>query len=78
MTRTDPDVTTTAVMLSMLRAAALDFDFNWFLAAPKNRLGSGYNVQSGPAASVSKLTFELASPSHDAILKTLSAVVNRK
>ena len=92
---TDPDVITTAVMLSALHTAvdstigkcpdalAVAFArpflrFGCFLAAMMSPLGVRPHLQPDPDASLSKLIFDRAPPSHDPRPKSLSTVVNWK
>jgi hypothetical protein len=55
-----------------------DLDFDCVLAAMMNPLGVRLHTRPDPDASPSKLIFDLAPPSHDPRLETLSAVVNRR
>jgi hypothetical protein len=57
--------------------ARWDLDFDCFLAAMMNPVGGQLHLQPDRSASLSKLLFDLARPSHDPRQKTLSAVVNR-
>jgi hypothetical protein len=56
-----------------------DQDFDRVIVAIMNPLGGqAAYVQPDPNASLSKLIFDLAPPSHDPGLKTLRTVVNQK